>query len=169
MDTGANFSPCRKYRYVLWRTWERGESHVIFVGLNPSTADERKDDPTIRRCIGFAKAWGFGGIFMLNIFAFRTIDPKELKKINDPIGPENNNNLQIYFHSSGLNVACWGNYGEFMGRGDFVIELLGKKNLSYLGVTKSGQPKHPLYLKRDTKPKSLLLFDEILALKGKRR
>lgn len=158
MIKGAQLSDCRKYRYALWRTWQGGgrhgdpaEHHVMFIGLNPSTADETQDDPTIIRCIGFAKRWGFDGIYMLNLFAYRATSPKDLMKAEDPVGPENNSFLSMYHEPAGLNIACWGAHGVFMKRDQAVIELLGRENLSCLGITNGGQPKHPLYLKLDTK------------------
>ena len=152
MKKGAQFSDCRKYRYALWRTWDETESHVTFIGLNPSTADENIDDPTIRRCINYAKDWGFGGINMLNLFAFRATSPGDMIDAEDPIGVENDKYLQMYLNKGGLNIACWGNHGSHIDRGEKVIELLGKSNLSIFGLTGKGQPKHPLYLKRDIKP-----------------
>lgn len=149
MKTGAQFSKCRKYRYALWRTWKE-DSHVMFIGLNPSTADETEDDPTIRKCMNFAKRWGFGGLYMLNLFAYRATNPKELMSISDPIGNENNEYLKMYLNPAGLNVACWGNHGSYLNRADSVISLLGKENLSVFGLTKRDQPKHPLYLKNDS-------------------
>lgn len=146
----AIFSPSRKYRYVLWREWSEGNS-AVFIGLNPSTADETKDDPTIRRCIGYAKEWGYAGICMLNIFAYRTTNPKELRLVEDPIGSENDKYLMRYL-SIGLNIACWGVGGSHENRDQKVIELLGRENLMCLGQTKDGHPKHPLYLKSGIKP-----------------
>jgi len=158
MQKGAQFSDCRKYRYTLWRTWREGDGHVMFIGLNPSTADEIKDDPTVRRCVGFAKAWGFGGIHMLNLFAFRATNPKDLFKADDPIGKENDDFLKMYLDPPGLNIACWGVLGKYLNRGERVIEWLGRENLSCFGLTKNNQPLHPLYLKRDTKTSGLSLF-----------
>ena len=84
------FSPCRRYRYTLWRAWDMfNPGYVMFIGLNPSTADEVQDDPTIRRCIGYAKEWGYGAFCMTNIFAFRATDPRVMKAQADPVGPEN--------------------------------------------------------------------------------
>ena len=151
MAQGAIISACSKYRYSLWRIWNTNIGYVIFIGLNPSTADAREDDPTIRRCIGFAKNWGFGGIYMLNLFAFRATSPKELKKADNPIGPRNNKFLIGHIKHNGLNIACWGVQGSFMNREKTVIGLLGRNNLSCLGLTQTGHPKHPLYLKKDTK------------------
>jgi len=164
MENGAQFSCDRRYRYALWRTWEQGNGHVLFIGLNPSTADENKDDPTIRRCIGFAKDLGFGGINMLNLFAFRATNPKELMKANEPIGEKNNYYLNMYCEQIGLNVACWGIWGAYMDRGQQVIDYLGIEVLSCFGITKNGQPKHPLYLKKNSNIESMLLFTQ--ALKG---
>ena len=157
MEKGAQFSDCRKYRYALWRTWGE-DSHVMFIGLNPSTADETQDDPTIRRCIGYAKDWGFGGIYMLNIFAYRTTNPKILRLVEDPIGRENDEYLKMYHAKEGLNIACWGIWGSHLNRGQRVIDLLGREYLSCFGLTKEGHPKHPLYLKRKIEPVALSLY-----------
>ncbi len=153
-DKGATFSVCRKYRYILWRIWNRHKDCAVFIGLNPSTANEIEDDPTIRRCIRFAKDWGFGGLYMLNLFAYRTTDPKELKNTFQPIGSNNDNFLKTYSDLK-LTVACWGTQGTLFNRGKNVIDLLGRGKLSCLGITKEGHPKHPLYLRRDTKLISL--------------
>ncbi len=117
LTAGAVLSPCRTWRYRLWRSLDNGgDPWPVFVGLNPSTADENEDDRTIRRCRGFSKRWGYGGFYMLNLFALRATDPRELKVHEDPVGPEN----MDYIHdmcrscqtSGSLIVACWGNHGE---------------------------------------------------------
>lgn len=148
-ESGAEFSPCRKYRYKLWRTWGKGE-YVAFVGLNPSTADEVDNDPTVRRCINFAKTWGFDGLLMLNIFGFRSTDPAGLKTIDDPVGPGNDQALITGSQQAGLTVAAWGTHGGYLNRHDNVLKLLD--NLHYLKLTQGGYPNHPLYLKADLKP-----------------
>jgi hypothetical protein len=153
MDKGAQLSPCRTWRYVLWRIWDPSLPIVTFVGLNPSTADETVDDHTIRRCIGFAKTWGYGGIYMINLFAFRATKPADLKKAADPIGPDNDRILRAYHETSDRTVACWGNDGVFMGRDRVVIALLG--DVYCLGTTKGGHPRHPARLRTDTKPQLL--------------
>lgn len=150
IETGAQFSSCRTYRYALWRTWDKSCGHAMFVGLNPSTADETVDDPTIRRCVGFARSWGYGGIYMLNLFAFRATDPKVMKAASDPIGPENNEILIMYSHSAGIVVAAWGVHGRHMERDGWACDWLPQ--LHHLGLTKDMHPRHPLYLKGDTKP-----------------
>lgn len=148
---GATFSPCRTWRYELWRRWGREpERYCAFIGLNPSTADETNDDPTIRRCIGFAKRWGFSGLYMLNLFAFRSTDPTGLKTANDPVGPENNLHLMRICDSAELVIAAWGVHGTYLDRHKKVLSLLGP--LHCLGTTKDGHPKHPLYLAGDTEP-----------------
>jgi len=161
MEKGAQFSNDRIYRYILWRTWRPGDGHVTFIGLNPSTADETEDDPTIRRCIGFAKDLGFGGVHMLNIFAFRATNPKELMKAKKPIGKKNNYFLSIYCDMIGLNVACWGTWGAYLNRGREVLDLLGIDCLHCFGFTKNIQPKHPLYLKKGTELVQMSLYKTI--------
>ncbi len=147
MNIGALISSCKRYRYKLWRIWDDDLPKVLFIMLNPSTADESKDDPTIRRCINYAKSWGYGGLFVGNLYAYRTTDPRELKKIYDPIGDDNYKCLLEMFQKCSAVICAWGN-NEPMP-----IEL--KKNLSrlhYLELSKTGIPKHPLYLKKDLKP-----------------
>lgn len=117
----------------------------MFIGLNPSTADETKDDPTVRRCIGFAKRWGYGGIYMLNLFAFRSTDPKKLLEVPNPYGPENSQFLRMYAESAGVIVAAWGAFPLARERGRFV-EGIVTHPLYCLGTTKSGAPRHPLYV-----------------------
>ena len=89
MKTDAKFSACRKYRYALWRTWDESKPNVMIIGLNPSTADENENDPTITRCINFAKSWGYGGVCVTNLFAYCATVPSDMKASNDPIGSEN--------------------------------------------------------------------------------
>jgi len=155
--TWAIFSKCRKYRYVLGRSWQGTGPVVMFVGLNPSTADETTDDPTIRRCVGFAKAWGFTGLVMLNLFAYRATDPKVMNSYCSPVGEENDAYLRGYHQGSGMTVACWGANGWMRGnRGLDVRRLLLRTEqgkLYHLGLTpRTGEPKHPLHLKKDTLP-----------------
>lgn len=150
----AKFSPCRTWRYKLSRIWGPRNGRVVFIGLNPSTADESEDDPTIRRCIGFAKTWGYGGIYMLNLFAFRATDPRDLKRATDPIGPENDKRLVSAAQRANIVVAAWGVHGTLHNRSENFIENVYpwylRDNLSCLGHTKNGHPKHPLYLPKTT-------------------
>ncbi len=148
IEKGAQLSECRTWRYVLWRIWDPTKDPVNFYGLNPSTADETTDDATIRRCVGFAKLWGYGGIYMLNLFAFRATQPADMKAAADPVGPDNDRLLRAYHNTSARSVACWGTHGTFQNRDKVVTELLG--DLYCLGTTKDGHPKHPLRLRADT-------------------
>lgn len=145
---GALFSPDRIYRYYLWRIWNRKTARAMFIGLNPSTADEYNDDPTIRRCAGFAKDWGYGGLIMANLFAFRATNPQEMKSAKDPIGPQNDEYLLDVVATRGIVIVAWGNHGEFMNRGTQVIEMLRphRPDLYCFGLTRKGNPRHPLFL-----------------------
>jgi len=147
-NMGATFSDCRTWRYVLWRTWNETRGIVAFIGLNPSTADEIADDPTIRRCCDFAKRWGFGGIYMLNLFAFRSPDPKMMKSAEDPVGPDNDRALVVWAFKAEKVVFCWGNHGTYRGRGKKIMAKIGPAEC--FGFTKLGEPKHPLYLRADS-------------------
>jgi len=149
MKTGASFSACRSYRYALWRQWARGP-RVLFVMLNPSTADDRRDDPTIRRCIGFAKSWGFGSLAVGNLFALRTPSPRELAKSEFPVGTANDRCLRRLQRSAALVLAAWGNHGILYDRAAAVRRMLIDPRT--LGLTGSGQPRHPLYVAARTVP-----------------
>lgn len=163
------FSPDRIYRYVLWREWPApspnllytedphlayypGEHHqyAMFIGLNPSTADETQDDPTIRKCVGFAQRWGFGALCMTNLFAFRATDPRKMKGYPKPIGPDNDRWLARCACEAGILIAAWGVNGAFLGRDQEVLKLLN--GVECLRTTKDGHPEHPLYVPYDTEP-----------------
>lgn len=153
--SGAIFSSCESYRYSLWRFW--GDSLVLgnavaFIGLNPSTADEWCNDPTVTRCINFARHWGYDGMVMLNAFAFRATDPRQMKDCLEPIGKYNDTKIQHVVFSAGLVVCCWGNHGTHLGRSTEVRQRLRDvaTPVTHLGLTRIGEPKHPLYLRSDT-------------------
>ena len=149
----AVFSPCRKYRYTLWREWLGGSGYLQVIGLNPSTADEVQDDPTVRRCIRFAQDWGYSALCMTNLFGYRATDPINMKKQKDPVGPDNDKWLVEVAESASLVVAAWGVHGVHNDRQRDVNYLLDDHiNCHHLGLTKEGHPKHPLYLRADTKP-----------------
>lgn len=149
----ATFSPCRIWRYRLERRWGAGLV-AAFILLNPSTADETKDDPTIRRCIGFAKAWGYGGLVLGNLFAFRSTDPAGLRLTSDPIGPGNDEALRAIGAAADRVVCGWGSHGALTGRGAAVTDFLRSAGvpLFALAMTAGGQPGHPLYLPAAAKP-----------------
>lgn len=212
-DRTTIFSPCRTYRYTLWRDWasaaedlfnriaacdnqtralaidahrerdaetawfakaslseldrsrtknrinlSRRNEYVQFIGLNPSTADETADDPTIRRCIGFAKDWGFGALCMTNLFAFRATDPEEMMSAEHPISHPpslcNDGWLKAIADGAGMIVAAWGTHGRFMERSAEVKAMFRSQNkvLHCLGLNNDGTPRHPLYLPRETAP-----------------
>lgn len=148
MSKGAVISACQQYRYKLWRTWDKDKPIVLFIGLNPSTADAELDDPTIRRCIGFAKAWGCGGLIMANLFAYRATEPKDMKNAYDAIGPDNDEWLRKCATDANIIVAAWGAHGGHLNRNLSVIHDI--KGMRCLGKTKDGHPKHPLYLASST-------------------
>lgn len=150
MRKTAVLSECRNYRYELWRVWDDAKPYALFIGLNPSTADETEDDPTIRRCINFAKSWGYGGLCMANLFAYRATQPEDMKQAKEPIGSINDDTLLRLSENAGVIVAAWGNDGTFMKRSMLVKSLLPK--ISVLKLNKSGEPAHPLYLKSSLTP-----------------
>lgn len=151
IDRGATFSPCRLYRYTLWRVWSFRNDHGLLgvIGLNPSTADETKDDPTIRRCISYAKGFGYGGLLMLNAYAFRATHPKDMLEQDDPVGPENNATIEAAVYRTNTFICCWGANID-SDRELAVYEIIKRCNVRCLGVTKDGHPAHPLYLRSDT-------------------
>lgn len=191
------FSPCRRYRYTLWREWGprplgfqfdphpdyypgRPDQYVQFVCLNPSTADERQDDPTVRRCVDYAKRWGFGALCVTNIFAWRDTDPEAMRKVPTPVShgnvevgtaesangsitwvtDANDHHLVEVASKASLLVCAWGKHGEHLGRGKRVAEMFKKcrdprwhfPRLHCLKVNKDGSPQHPLYLSADLLP-----------------
>jgi hypothetical protein len=149
VNKNATFSDCRKYRYGLSRTWNGKKKTILFIGLNPSTADEKIDDPTIRRCINYAQNWGYGSLLMVNLFAYRATLPSELKNVKNPIGNDNDLHILELSKKADLTVAAWGNEGFLLNRDKVVKKLI--PNLMCLKINKSGQPSHPLYQKKDLK------------------
>lgn len=148
-ESGAEFSACRNYRYALWRRWEHGAPYVLFIGLNPSTANEHEDDPTIRRCKRFAADWGYGGLYMANLFALRATDPRAMLAHHEPVGIDNDVWLQDLARSAGVVVCAWGSHGSHLERDRHCRALLAARDLMCLGTTRDGQPRHPLYIRAD--------------------
>ena len=157
LEQNAVISACGRYRYLLTRQVGPGLRTAVFVMLNPSTADATNDDPTIRRCIGFAQRWGCVRLAVLNLFAFRATDPADLKRAEEPIGPEN----RAWFERTLIDdlaigpVVCgWGVHGEHRGQEVAVLgwlQAFGVRPVA-LGVTKDGHPRHPLYLPKGVEP-----------------
>lgn len=144
--SGAVFSQCGDYRYLLWRSWHT-EPFVAFGMLNPSTADHELDDPTIKRCRSWA-AKAKGGLLVWNLFALRSTDPQALYGHANPVGPDNDGAIDLALSLSGMTVAAWGNHGALAERDRTVKRRCGAAGagLHALKVTGSGQPGHPLYL-----------------------
>jgi hypothetical protein len=190
----ATFSPCRQYRYSLWRQWEldpendmnhgcchagrdgdccwekcpqirdkepkstgrhcildKSGGYLMVVGLNPSTADETSDDPTIRKCVGFAKKWGFEALVMTNLFAWRDTLPANMKKVKEPVGEDCDKTLLEVAEHAGMILAAWGKDGSHQSR-DFFVKRLFTKPMYCLKKNKDGSPMHPLYVPYDTVP-----------------
>jgi hypothetical protein len=150
MKTGANFSACRKYRFVLWRIWDESKPYAMFIGLNPSTADEVENDNTIIRCMNYAKGWGYGSLCMTNLFAYRATDPAAMRSEPNPIGESNNEWLVKLATNAGVVVAAWGNNGSHLNRSSEVLKLI--PTIHYLKLNVTGEPAHLLYLLSDLKP-----------------
>jgi len=150
-DNGAIFSDDadREYRYSLWRIWDDNLPMIMFIGLNPSTANEITDDPTIRRVKKFASDWGYGGVYMLNLFAYVTPYPEELSKCNDPVA-DNDLHLKLFGEICDEIIFAWGSFDEAKERAKKVIQMFPKAKA--LIINKDGTPRHPLYVKGDTIP-----------------
>lgn len=155
--SGALFSPCRLYRYRLWRQVEpKFSRRLVVCGLNPSTADETQDDPTIRRCIDFARQWGFSDFTMMNAFAFRSTDPTGLL-ITDPVGPDNDRHLAEVAALADRFIFAWGKHDKLKAilpaRGRRVAAIVRQHTAGEVGTfgfNGDGSPKHPLYLPKAT-------------------
>jgi len=144
----------RTYRYMLKRQWgEDNNNFVNFVLLNPSTANEERDDPTVMACIALAQNMGFDGLYITNLFALRTKNPDTLKQNKNPIGDKNDTFIKRYALKSKRIIIAWGNHGEFLRRGEKVIHIISQIQVPYcFEITKKGNPRHPLYIKRSTHP-----------------
>lgn len=146
----AVFSPCERYRYALSRSWSQGDC-IAWIMLNPSTATADEDDPTIRRCIAFSRAWHFGRLLIVNIYALRSTDPAGLWTVDDPVGPDNDEHIRAAIRQATRVVCAWGANAE-PDRSAHVLELVRslERVPHCLGTTKAGEPRHPLYIRSDT-------------------
>lgn len=145
-EAGATFTPCRRWRYTLWRRWDAAKPVANFLMLNPSTADEVKLDPTCARARDYAERWGYGALIVTNVFAWRATDPARMKAAEDPVGPGNDAAIVKAAKESEIVVCAWGNHGAFQDRSARVRGLLKKTKLHVLRVNANGEPAHPLYL-----------------------
>ncbi|MBW4981748.1 DUF1643 domain-containing protein [Mameliella sp. CS4] len=141
----AWYSPCERYRYGLRRVWDPGAGEVLFVMLNPSTASELANDPTIERCQRRTRALGYGAMRIANLFAFRATRPQDLRRAGDPEGPENAALLRDWSGAADLTLAAWGVHGALQGAGPRAAPML-RGDVRHLGLTKAGHPRHPLYV-----------------------
>ena len=157
----AVYSDCERYRYLLTRVWDETRPRALFVMLNPSTATEVQNDPTVERCERRARTLGFGAFRVTNIFAWRATDPKVMRAQPDPVGPENDAAIVQsldWVGPAGRVICAWGTHGAHLGRGAAVEALLRAAqrlrggDLYHLGLTRDGAPKHPLYIGYDRQP-----------------
>ncbi len=149
-------SPCGEYRYRLERKFGNGKT-CLFLMLNPSTADGDRDDATVRRCLTFARNWGYGRLLVGNLFAFRATKVSDLKKAADPIGPHNFHHLKQMCREQELCIAGWGEHGKLLGQDSRVLRKLARwgVNVHFLKLTRQGRPCHPLYLKGNCTPQKM--------------
>ena len=154
-ESGASYSSCLRWRYLLWRRWGASRPAANFLMLNPSTADELKLDPTCSRARDYAERWGYGALVVTNVFAWRATDPAAMKVVADPVGPENDAAIASAARESALVVCAWGNHGAHLERSARVVSLLKRAGvrLHALRVNGSGEPAHPLYLKASLRPR----------------
>ncbi len=150
----AIYSDCEKYRYSLTRVWDESGRRVNFVMLNPSTATEVQNDPTVERCERRARTLGYGSFAVTNIFAWRDTDPKAMRAAKDPVGPDNDAAIHERTQWANDVIAAWGAHGTHLARGEAVAKLLAgcERNVFHLGLSKAGHPRHPLYLPYSQNP-----------------
>jgi hypothetical protein len=158
--SSAVLSDCGTYRYSLSRQWDDSRPGIVWIMLNPSTADAEADDPTIRRCIGFSKAWGYGSLTVVNLFGLRATHPMDIRGHHDPVGPANDQHVRMAVKEARRVIVAWGAVGSALGVGNqptrerVMLSLLAEAGvIPYcLKTTKEGQPWHPLYVAQVTKP-----------------
>lgn len=157
--SGAILSDCQRYRYRLWRRWDYEKPALCWVMLNPSTADAATDDPTIRKCIGFAKRLGYGGIDVVNLYAWRATDPREIARADDPVGPLNDATLLSAARTAGESnssvICAWGAHARRSPRAADVLDLLRFQATAFcqaLRINAGGEPAHPLMLPYSCEP-----------------
>jgi hypothetical protein len=151
IERTALFDATGRYRYSLGRQWQAQGPEIAFVMLNPSRANAECDDPTLRACIQFAQRWAYGSLVVVNLFGYCTAHPAELRTVSDPVGPENDRYLMAAVGRSHRVVLAWGNDGGFGGRDRTILHKLKahSSKLTCLQLNRSGQPRHPLYIRRD--------------------
>ena len=150
----AEYSDCETFRYTLTRVWDRDGKRALFIMLNPSTATEVQNDPTVERCERRARTMGFGAFRVCNIFAYRATDPRDMRAAPDPVGPLNDEAIRMSVTWADQTICAWGTHGAHVERGPAVERMLREMGTSlfHLGLSKAGHPKHPLYIGYATKP-----------------
>jgi len=150
----AVYSDCERYRYSLTRVWDDTGKKALFIMLNPSTATEKQNDPTVERCERRARALGFGAFRVTNIFAWRDTDPRKMRAAAEPIGPHNDKTILASCPWADQVIAAWGTHGAHLNRGPEILEKLRAAGtpLYHLGLSKEGHPKHPLYIAYSEQP-----------------
>jgi len=153
-DSGAVFSGCRRWRYLLWRRWDAARPVANFLMLNPSTADEFQLDPSCTRARRYAERWGFGSVVITNLFGWRATDPEEMKAVRDPVGRGNDRAIVRAAREAAIVVCAWGNHGAHRGRSAEIKDLLRRAKIEprALRVNAGGEPAHPLYLPARLEP-----------------
>lgn len=159
----ATYSNCKRYRYCLSREWDAAKKIAHFIMLNPSTATEYQNDPTVERCERRARTLDYGGFSVTNIFAWRDTDPKKMERAIDPIGPENDSMILKTCLNADINIAAWGIHGSHRARDVEVKRIFyeAKLRVFSLGLTKLGYPKHPLYISYEVRPQIWLNGDNV--------
>ncbi|HYL22994.1 MAG TPA: DUF1643 domain-containing protein [Burkholderiales bacterium] len=152
--SGAVFSRCRRWRYLLWRRWDAARPSANFLMLNPSTADEFRLDPSCTRARLYAERWGYGALIVTNLFGWRATDPGEMKAAREPVGRANDAAILRAAREAAIVVCAWGNHGAHRERSARVLALLrdARVELHALRVTGAGEPAHPLYLRKALDP-----------------
>jgi len=158
-ESSAVYSDCEKYRYLLTRTWDTCGQRALFIMLNPSTATEVQNDPTVERCERRARILGFGAFRVTNIFAWRETDPGKMRAVPDPVGPANDRAIEESCAWADRIIAAWGTHGAHLNRGARVRDLLRRtgRPVHHLGLTQAGHPRHPLYIAYSKEPEPWLL------------
>lgn len=154
-SSGAVFSDCERYRYRLWRVWDESRPKACFVMLNPSTATHEVLDPTVSRCKTRAETLGYGGLEVVNIFALRSTDPKELYKVDDPMGSNNIAAIMEAVNDCAIAICAWGGHGKLGDIGSIIKQTLAQAfpdKTHYLKINSDGSPAHPLYLPYSLQP-----------------
>ncbi|MEA1011135.1 DUF1643 domain-containing protein [Bacillus cereus] len=164
MESMALFDDSKTYRYSLERIWDPHKERVLFIMLNPSSANQDSEDATSKRCFNFAKGLGFGSLEIVNLFAYIATNREELLQVSkeDAIGPENENHVIRALNRADMVIAAWGENCKYHNRHKDIHELFQGYHLHCLGKTRDGFPRHPLYLSKDSQPMDYIKPERIV-------